>query len=262
MPSAARSILFALAVLGLAGRYDSSGTTSMVMAAPIAQPSFPVADYSHNVGPASTPGKSMRVKHHESSELSRYASSRSAAAQATSAASGSSLQPRADQFALLNDRYHSARKNAATYKRLSAQSYSPSAAQDADFQQKCATALNDFQLDVLGIKEILQTAGADRGLAFYDRTNDVQTLMKNVVNLHKDVLKATTILVDNIPVLGPILGPIVYQIKCLLELTLDAIENLTDALINALDPLMRSLLPMFVGAPDCPNGISVLGVCM
>ena len=54
--------------------------------------------------------------------------------------------------------------------RLSAQSYSPSAAQDADFQQKCATALNDFQLDVLGIKEILQTAGADRGLAFYDRT--------------------------------------------------------------------------------------------
>ena len=35
-----------------------------------------------------------------------------------------------------------------------------------------------------------------------------------------------------------------------------------DALINALDPLMRSLLPMFVGAPDCPNGISVLGVCM
>ena len=91
--------------------------------------------------------------------------------------------------------------------RLSAQSYSPSAAQDADFQQKCATALNDFQLDVLGIKEILQTAGADMGLAFYDRTNDVQTLMKNVVNLHKDVLKATTILVDNIPVLGPILGP-------------------------------------------------------
>lgn len=115
MPSAARSILFALAVLGLAGRYDSSGTTSMVMAAPIAQPSFPVADYSHNVGPASTPGKSMRVKHHESSELSRYASSRSAAAQATSAASGSSLQPRADQFTLLNNRYQSARKNAATY---------------------------------------------------------------------------------------------------------------------------------------------------
>ncbi|KAL1739916.1 hypothetical protein HDZ31DRAFT_68458 [Schizophyllum fasciatum] len=259
MPSVARSLLFTLAVLGLAGRYDSSGTMSMAMAAPVAQPSFPVADYSHNVGTASRPSKGMRMKH-SSSELSRYTKS-PAAAEATNAASGPSLQRR-DAFALLTSHYQSARRNAATYKRLSAQSYSPSAAQDVDFQQKCATALNNFQLDVLGVKELLEEAGADRGLEYYDRSNDFETMLKNMINLDKDMLKATTILVDNLPVLGPILGPIVYQIKCLLELTLDAVENLTDALMLTIDPLLRALLPMFVGAPDCPNGISLLDICM
>lgn len=236
----------------------------MALAAPVAQPSFPVADYSHNLGPSSRPAKNMRVKHAAGSELSdAVKSSRSAsiAPQETDASAPERRQ--LDQFTLLNNHYHSARKNAATYKRLAAQSSSPSAAQDAEFQQKCATALNNFQLDILGIKEILETAGADRGLQNYDRQSDVQTTLKNVVNLNKDVLKATAILVDNLPVLGPILGPIVYQIKCLLELTLDAIENLTDGLMNStVAPLLRALLPMFVGAPDCDNKISILDICI
>ena len=48
---------------------------------------------------------------------------------------------------------------------------------------------------------------SDKGLANYDRTNDLETLLKNLVNLNKVVLSATSTTLGNIPIIGPVLGP-------------------------------------------------------
>lgn len=66
---------------------------------------------------------------------------------------------------------------------------------------------------MLGFQTALaQTAtGPDKGLANYDNTNDLETLLKATVQLHKDTLNALDTAVYNLPVLGPILGPSTSQ---------------------------------------------------
>ena len=54
---------------------------------------------------------------------------------------------------------------------------------------------------------LLGDLGRDKGLANYDRNNDLETLLKDIVNLLKDTLSAVTDIVYEIPILGPILGP-------------------------------------------------------
>ncbi len=46
-----------------------------------------------------------------------------------------------------------------------------------------------------------------KGLANYDSTNDLETLLKNVVNLNKDVLTGLSRAFGGLPLLGPLLGP-------------------------------------------------------
>jgi len=48
----------------------------------------------------------------------------------------------------------------------------------------------------------------------------------------------------------------VYEIKCILDLTLDACENLTDAIVNALQPLLKPLIGKFL-TTACDNGIGL-----
>lgn len=64
-----------------------------------------------------------------------------------------------------------------------------------------------YQDNLLGFQTLLAQLGADKGLANYDRANDLETLLKNFVNLNKDTLKSISDLVFAIPDLGPILGP-------------------------------------------------------
>lgn len=54
---------------------------------------------------------------------------------------------------------------------------------------------------------LLGDLGRDKGLANYDRSNDLETLLKHIVNLNKDTLSSVTDIVYEIPILGPILGP-------------------------------------------------------
>jgi hypothetical protein len=58
---------------------------------------------------------------------------------------------------------------------------------------------------MLGFQTAL--AQTDKGLAHYDDTNDLETLIKATVDLNKNVFNAVEIAVYNLPVLGPILGP-------------------------------------------------------
>ena len=131
---------------------------------------------------------------------------------------------------------------------------------DLDFQRDFASQLSGFSTNMLGFQTALAQAGSDKGLANYDRTNSLETLLKDTVNLNKNALTAVDVVVYNIPVLGPILGPsasqcplwprelkppfiaVVYDIKCLIDGILDAIENFTDATLNALKPLFKALL--------------------
>lgn len=51
------------------------------------------------------------------------------------------------------------------------------------------------------------SAESDKGLANYDKSNALETLLKNVVNANKDTLSSVTDLSYNLPVVGPTVGP-------------------------------------------------------
>ena len=86
---------------------------------------------------------------------------------------------------------------------------------DPDFQSNFVTAFTGFNNNMDGFSTALvdstsaRSGTPDKGLANYDRTNDLETLLKNVVNLNKNVLTAMDLALGNLPVLGPILGPCV-----------------------------------------------------
>lgn len=60
---------------------------------------------------------------------------------------------------------------------------------------------------------ILGDLGRDKGLANYDRNNELETLLKNIVNLNKDTLSYVVAIVYEVPLLGSILGPSKYPMN-------------------------------------------------
>lgn len=64
-----------------------------------------------------------------------------------------------------------------------------------------------YQADYSGYLDILRSLAADKGLLNFSPDDPVQVILKNIVNENKNALSATYILVKNLPVLGPILGP-------------------------------------------------------
>jgi len=78
---------------------------------------------------------------------------------------------------------------------------------DYDFQQEYASGLSDFSANMQGIQAAIAQANSDKGLANYDRQNDLETLLKNVVNVNKMMLSSTDTVIYNIPGIGPVLGP-------------------------------------------------------
>ncbi|KIY52743.1 hypothetical protein FISHEDRAFT_69557 [Fistulina hepatica ATCC 64428] len=206
-------------------------------------------DYEPSV-PAPSPAASMRIKHTQEAPSGRPS---------LLTRDKNGFVRRQDWYDTLSNHYDSATSSAATLKTLASQSSSASA-EDKAFQQQCQDALTDYSLGLGGIQAVLQQLGAGKGEEYEDRTNDLETLLKNTVNMNKDILNDTTKIVTNIPVLGPLLAPILFVIKCDLELLLDAVENLTDQIINALNPILRPLLPALV-QPGC-NGIALAGICL
>ncbi|CAK5280231.1 unnamed protein product [Mycena citricolor] len=80
-------------------------------------------------------------------------------------------------------------------------------------------------------------------LACFDKNNDIQQYLKIIVNAHKSILQSVVVIVAGIPVLGPLLAPLLYDIKCIVDKILDIVENLIDCLLNLLGPLVQQLLP-------------------
>ena len=135
---------------------------------------------------------------------------------------------------------------------------------------------------MLLVQSLLGNLAADKGLANYDQTDSLETMIKDIVNANKDGLTAINVMVNNIPGLGPILGPskcfmscficsiadiileiVVYDLKCLIDDILNALENITDGLINQLN-----LGPLFGGLANqanslaCGSQLKILGFCL
>ena len=51
-----------------------------------------------------------------------------------------------------------------------------------------------------------------------------------------------------------------YEIKCLIDQTLDIVENVTDGLLNALKPSLEALLGQVDGI--CTSQVKLLGLCL
>ncbi|KAF8190970.1 hypothetical protein K438DRAFT_1591763, partial [Mycena galopus ATCC 62051] len=111
---------------------------------------------------------------------------------------------------------------------------------DRAFLDDAVSSGNAMQTDVLGFQAILQQLGSDKGLANYDKNDQLETQLKGIVNTFKNGLSDLDEIVYQVPAAGPVLGPIVYEIKCTLDEVLDATENLTDALLNSLTPSLKA----------------------
>jgi hypothetical protein len=90
---------------------------------------------------------------------------------------------------------------------LAAQSSSVQDDDSGDFHQQAASELTAFHTNMLGLQTLLTELGADKGLANDDRTDDLETLLKNVINVNKDTLSYVTTITYNLPLVGKTLGP-------------------------------------------------------
>ena len=153
---------------------------------------------------------------------------------------------------------------------------------DPRFRDDTTRELRGFRDNMDRARGILGGLGRDKGLANYDRNNDLETLLKDLINLNKDVLSAVTAIVYEIPVLGPLLGPgkcphisigvpadssprtpVVYEIKCIIDEVLNAIENTVDGLLNTLGitAQWRGVRGDYVNEL-CGGGLQILGLCV
>ncbi|KAF8271456.1 hypothetical protein EI94DRAFT_1827650 [Lactarius quietus] len=160
-----------------------------------------------------------------------------------------------DQINILNSWHSKARSNAQNLKTYSSQASKSKQKGASEFQRKCASELTAFNTNSRGFETTLNQLSADKGRAYYDNKDSIETLLKDTIDFHKDVLSCFTDLVYVMPDLGPILGPTVYEVKCILDEILDLTENLADAIINALKCLISEYNKAICG-------IEVLGICI
>lgn len=75
------------------------------------------------------------------------------------------------------------------------------------FEETLTNGLRLYHSNLLCISSKLDYFGREKGLEYYDRNSDIETLIKELVNVHKDTLSYLSDLVDRIPGIGPVVGP-------------------------------------------------------
>ncbi|GAA5862515.1 hypothetical protein JCM1840_004209 [Sporobolomyces johnsonii] len=88
-----------------------------------------------------------------------------------------------------------------------------------------------------GLQELdtaLKPLGPDQGLGNFNRNDAIQVLLRTVNESTQNTLESTNLLVYYVPVLGPLVGPILYDIKCIIDDLLNAAQYNTDGLLNQL----------------------------
>lgn len=89
---------------------------------------------------------------------------------------------------------------------LASQSSSGDAA-SADFQQSTAYQMTALHTTLAGVNSLFSSAAANDGLANYDKTDQVETTLKSIINTSKNILASANVVIYNLPIVGPILGP-------------------------------------------------------
>ena len=77
----------------------------------------------------------------------------------------------------------------------------------SNFEQKCASALTDFHTNSQGFAKTLHNLGADKGREHYDKYDPIEKLIKDDIDLHKDVLGYVNELCGRYPSVCLYLGP-------------------------------------------------------
>ncbi|KAF8507160.1 hypothetical protein F5888DRAFT_1602271 [Russula emetica] len=162
---------------------------------------------------------------------------------------------------ILNNYYSTACNNAHTLKAYSSQPSASSQKSKSNFEQKCASALTDFHTNSRGFAKTLHNLGADKGREHYDEYDPIERLIKDDIDLHKDVLGYVNELCRRYPSVCLYLGPIIYDIKCILDEMLDIVENLTDKIIGDCKPFLEGLVGEY-NVAVCKSGFDVVGECL
>ena len=153
---------------------------------------------------------------------------------------------------------------------------------DPGFREDAVRELRGFRDNMDRTQGLLGDLGRDKGLANYDRNNDLETLLKDIVNLNKDTLSSVTDIVYEVPLLGSTLGPskcpqisvgvhadpspgtpVVGELKCIIDDVLNAVENTVDGLLNSLGVTgqWRGLRRDYISAL-CGGNLQILGLCV
>ncbi|KAF7320330.1 hypothetical protein MKEN_00817800 [Mycena kentingensis (nom. inval.)] len=217
MPCLARTLFLAAALFGLhavASPLPDSALVSNSLTPVLAARDIAHAKDTHVVSPASNASPAVHASH-----------------------PSHDFQQRIQVFAT------NAKTHAATMKRLAHQAKSSHARRDdLAFQQQCVQAADGFRANYRDFYQYLASSpGGGAGLQCLDKNSGLEELLKDIVNAHKDFLDCVVEFTAAIPLLGPLLKPIAYEVKCLIDATLDLVEVLVDCLVNPVVDLLRQL---------------------
>ncbi|KAL0951172.1 hypothetical protein HGRIS_007903 [Hohenbuehelia grisea] len=255
MPRLARSVLIVLHAASFIGLFGSPASIFCAMASPVSSRSRYSEDdltltrpdsRMHSVAPPESPVSSLDTPSHASPVQP----------QLLRAMQSSSYE---DLLGLFIGQVHSAQRNSAVLNNLAgtrvASANAGNGGDNGDFDRQCSDTLRSYNANILNLKAIFPQLTADKGLANYDRDNDVETMMKIFVNFNKDTLSSVTVLSSYLPG-GSILGPLVYELKCLLDDILNIIENAADGVITSFSPSLKAV-SLKAATASCAFGINI-----
>ncbi|KAJ7225502.1 hypothetical protein GGX14DRAFT_420807 [Mycena pura] len=164
---------------------------------------------------------------------------------AVSPAASAHPQGQVNQTERMRQYSERAAQYATTMKRLAAKATSHSPRDDVAFQNACTDTLTGFG----GLYE--QILALLRSIDCRDPDSPTQVYIDQIINANKDIVKATLVLTNLIPSLKPLLDPILYQIKCLVDAVLDLTRGLLDCTIVLLKLGLGSLVDCTTGSLIC-----------
>ena len=88
-----------------------------------------------------------------------------------------------------------------------AEQSSKQAAFNRAYQQNVAAESSNFYSSAQSFNSLLGELAADKGLAFYDPSDLLEVILKDFIDANKDFLTSVDVIVANMPVIGPLLGP-------------------------------------------------------
>ncbi|KAL7285307.1 hypothetical protein ACG7TL_000402 [Trametes sanguinea] len=260
MPAISRAVFLGLQAAALVSLVGPNGTpTALAKPIPVPVPMMPhLADY------AAQPPARNNLTAVPSAQDVALARRMDEAVVPHTPSQSSALRTREDDTAILNNInilstvYNDMNGHSTALSDLASRASAGGA--DDTFSELAVSHFTAYKAGLLQFNTILVQLAGDKGLANFDDANGLEVMLKDMVNMTKYMLADVNTLVANIPTLGPMMGPLVYEVKCILDEVLDAVENLTDAIMNALQPLLEPVIALYT-TTVCNMGLQIAGLC-